>query len=440
MKIVKNHFKLSLFSLFSMLLLIFVINSFILFSNSNINDFDFENFKTNKKINEFLYAKKITGKIDSLNRIIITDEMYSKAQKDLSDLRIFGIDKGNNIKNEIPYIIYRNLDKNKIEKINYKIINESNKNGFYYFTFEILDEIELNEIQLKFENKNFDWLIDLEGSSDLNNWYNIVNKYRILSIQNSIIDYDFSNIKIKPSRYKYYKIRIKTNETPIIKDCQIYKTSKISGKFKTYKPIYTKTIEKESNNSTVIKVKLQDIVPINKISLIFNKETDFYRNIIITTIIDSFKTETGFHYQTQNIYSGQISSLDTNNIEFESYITDNLTITIFNKDNNKLNLENLKIYGIETELICKFQKDFDYFLFYGNKNIFFPDYDFKYFLKEIPKDLEELTLGNEISNNLNKDEVVSPYIIDKKWLWLIIASLIIIIIVFSIKMMKGNKE
>jgi hypothetical protein len=314
--------------------------------------------------------------------------MYSKAQKDLSDLRIFGIDNSNNIKNEIPYIIYRNIDKNKIEKINYKIINESNKNGYHYFTFEILDEIELNEIQLKFENKNFDWLIDLEGSRDLNNWVNIISKYRIISIQNSIIDYSFSTLKFQLSRYKYYKLSIKTDEKPIIKECIIHKKTKITGKSKSYEPIFTKTKENKNNNSTEIKVQLQHIVPINKISLNFNKDTDFYRDISINTIIDSFKTETGFHYQTQNLYSGQISSLDTNIIELESYITDNLTITIYNKDNNKLILENLKIFGNETELICKFQQDFDYFLFYGNKNIFFPDYDLKYFLKEIPKDLE----------------------------------------------------
>lgn len=415
---------------------------FLLFCcNSNLVSEDKTQFNIweNNTTKKFQYANKITGKVDTLNKITLTEEILSKSKSDLSDLRIYGFtnNKSEVIIKEVPFVINKRNKKNKVELIKYKIINESKSNGFYFFTFEINESIELNEINLIFENQNFDWLVNLEASNDIINWYNKLNNYRILSINNNFTNYSFTKLKFNNSKYKYYRINLKTETKPILKECQIIKIVEDIGKFINYEPVYKQIKELKKKNSTEIIIKLPYKVPINKIILNINNEFDYFRKVSINSVIDSFKTETGYHYSKFNLINSQVSSLEDNSFEIESYYTDNIIIEIFNQNNQKLNIKNIEVLGNNIDLVFKLQDNYEYYLFYGNKSVDLPNYDLKYFLKDFSQEVNELYLDNEIKNDNNKDKTtISPLIIDKKWLWLSIISIIVIISCFTYKMIK----
>ena len=58
-------------------------------------------------------------------------------------------------------------------------------------------------MNLKFSEKNYDWMLRLEGSHDQKEWFNIVEDYRILSIKNEQTNYSFGDVTFPNSNVTY---------------------------------------------------------------------------------------------------------------------------------------------------------------------------------------------------------------------------------------------
>src|SRR5690606_2747425 len=167
----------------------------------------------------YSYKRKIELKKDSLNwnSIEIPDEMYDKLKPDLSDIRIFGFKDNDTI--EVPYLLKIESNFYINNTLSGKIINKSYSDSKFYFTLEIdQTNMILNVIDLSFANENFDWKVKLEGSHNQNEWFTILDNYRILSIKNMETDYRFEKLVFENSKYKFYRISIETNQEPKLKD------------------------------------------------------------------------------------------------------------------------------------------------------------------------------------------------------------------------------
>jgi len=68
---------------------------------------------------------------------------------------IFGID-GNKDILEVPYLLSLEKEKIIIENIDFNMINSSTNTNGSYFIFEITEDEAINQINLDFNNKNFD--------------------------------------------------------------------------------------------------------------------------------------------------------------------------------------------------------------------------------------------------------------------------------------------
>ncbi len=75
-------------------------------------------------------------------------------------------------------------------------------------------ETPVNEIKVDFKQQNFDWRLNLEGSQNQNEWYSILDHYRILSIKNALTDFKFTTLSLPTAKYKYYRLHFNSEEKP----------------------------------------------------------------------------------------------------------------------------------------------------------------------------------------------------------------------------------
>ena len=94
-------------------------------------------------------------------------------------------------------------------EVDFKLLNTTNNEQGYYFTMEVPTEEPVNELKLNFKQDNFDWLLSLEGSQNQQEWFRIVDDYRILSIKNPETNYQFTKVTFPNTKYRFFRFQIK---------------------------------------------------------------------------------------------------------------------------------------------------------------------------------------------------------------------------------------
>lgn len=396
----------------------------------------------------YSYKRKIELKQDTLkwNSIEIPDEMYDKVKPDLSDLRIFGFKENDTI--EVPYLLkYVPNDFDFAMPLGGRIINKSHSDSKYYFTLETDQPNRvLNNIELSFTNENFDWKVKLEGSHNQNEWFTILNDYRILSIKNQETDYRFEKLVFGDSNYRFYRISIETNQEPKLKDFFLY------GEFQNEKNVFKTLNIKElssknnkKNKQTIIEFSLKNKLPVRSLKLNVNDEFLYHRPIVIEFLKDSIKTEKGWLKNYEHFSSGIISSKEKADFVCYSdveHIAKDFRIIIDNQDNIPLKINSVDVNVLNCNVIFQSVSDCDLYLYYGNSKAFASSYDiqkYRGFINEI--DLEiNTTLSNEIINPKKEEIKQKPLFENKLWLWGIMILIIGILGYFSLKMLTKKEN
>ena len=388
------------------------------------------------KIGKYDYKREITGITDTWHKIVLPDDLFGKVQNDLNDIRIYGITEQDTL--EAPYILKTLTGSTKWIDIPFQLINQSHKANGYFFTFKLSKDNIINQINLNFNNSNFDWRVNLEGSQNQRDWYTIIADYRILSIHNEITNYAFSTLKIPDSHYKYYRLLVLSSEKPLFSSAKIYELKTIEGDYREY-PVKTKKIyTSDRYKQTVIEISLPIPVPIAFLKLSVIDKIDYYRPLSIQYLSDSVKTEKGWKYNYITLASGTLSSLEDNEYKFNQQITDKLKIIIQNHDNQPLNIEAVTVKGYVHELVARLNKPAEYYLVYGNKKAYKPNYDIINFQQKIPQELSELTIGQEEPLKKSEFPLIGPLFQNQIWLWAIMIIIILVLGWFSVRMLKSK--
>lgn len=391
------------------------------------------------QMNEYEYKREIKEIKGQWNYIELPDNLYSKVNPNLYDIRVYGI-TSNNDTIEAPYIL-NNGDRNDSNtEVDFELINLSKNENGYFFSFRIAQEKTINQMVLNFKQNNYDWRIKLEGSHNQNEWFTIINDYRILSIKNNLTDYRFNKILFPDSRYGYYRIRIDANVKPVLVLTKIAldKSRGELSKMLTVKRV--QTIEDKKRKQSIIDLNLGMTIPVSKLKIAVKDKIDFYRPISIEYLTDSFKTEKRWYFNYSEVQNSTLSSLDKQEFEFGSCITNKLRITIDNNDNQPLKFDSFQVAGFKTILITRFTEPAKYYLCYGRKNPEKPSYDIEQFSYKISSVANKVSLGSERFVNPSKSEPVEPLFINKSWLWAIMTVIILLLGWFTLKMIKkeGN--
>lgn len=376
--------------------------------------------------------KGITGQWHTMN---LPDDFFGRVSPNLSDIRIFGI-SANNDTVESPYLLRLAKEKVSIKEVVFKTLNASHNDKGFYFTFEIPTTEPINQIKLEFKQQDFDWRLKLEGSLNQQEWFTIIEDYRILSIKNEITDYRFTKLTFPSSKYRFFRLLIDSKEKPELTAARIAQGEITDGIFKNYPIKKTYTKENKQLKQTEIDIELQLAVPVSNINIGIMDTFDYYRPITIKYLSDSLETEQGWKYNYSTLASGTLNSIDENEFKFNSTTLQKLKIIIRNQDNQALTLDSIKTKGYVHKLVARFTEPATYFLTYGNNNASKPKYDIKQFEDKIPETLTTLDLGNEQSIEKPKFSKTDPLFKNKTWLWTVMTAIILLLGWFSAKMIR----
>jgi hypothetical protein len=387
--------------------------------------------------NDYRYNRKISGIKEQWHQIELPDDIFSKASRDLSDIRILGItNKNDSI--EVPYILQVAREHEAEKNIPFTLINQAkNKNGFFY-TFQIPAEITINQINLEFKQHNFDWKVSLEGSQDQKDWFSILQDYRILSIKNDMAEFDFTRLKFPDARFRYYRLLIRTNSNPELVSSRVALKETRTGLYKKY-PVNTfESKEEKQNKRTIIDISLKLSVPVSLVKLYVKDTIDYFRPLTIQYITDSAETPDGWNYFYGTLQSGIVNSFEKNEFTFESQTCRKIRLVIDNQDNKPLQIDSVNIEGYVHRLMARFDQPATYFLYYGQPKAVKPDYDISRFTEKIPTNLSLLILGEEHLNTTRLSGNGALFE-NKIWLWLLMTLIIITLGWFSFSMMREKK-
>ena len=387
------------------------------------------------QIEKYNYKRELKNITDQWHKVVLPNEIFGKVSSDISDIRIFGI-TANNDTIEAPYILRLASEKISSKDIDFNLINKSQNEKGYYFTFEIPSENLINEIKLDFNDQNFDWQLKLEGSQNQQKWFTIVDDYRILSIKNGLTDYKFTKIFFPKSKYRFFRILIKNKKKPNLKTAKIALHEITKGEFIDYKIIATKIDKKKQNKKTVIDIDLKSTIPVSYLKICIQDTIDYYRSVTIKYLTDSFNTEQGWKYNYRILTSGTLNSIEKNEFKFNSTILQKLKIVINNHDNEPLTIDSFKVKGNVHELAVRFSEPATYYLTYGNSKIGKPHYDINRFTDKIPDTLTAVELG--IEQKIKKEDLSETNTLfkNKIWLWAIMVIIILLLGLFTVKMIR----
>jgi hypothetical protein len=390
-------------------------------------------------MSRFEYKREIQGTKGLWNAIEIPDPVYGKTAKDLSDIRIYGITSKNDTI-EAPFFFAKNDNKLISTESVFNLINQSKNGRRFFFTFQQTEDKTINQILLNFEQRNFDWRLKLEGSMDQYDWFTIVENYRILSIKNDLTNYQFNKIVFPDSKYKYYRIGIATDIKPELRLSKMILQEKGKGKLINYAIKRVHISQDKKRLQTIIDIELITPVPVSNLKIKIKDNIDYYRPMMIESLVDSFKTDKSWYFNYVPAQSDIIlSSIDNRDIEFESCITNKLKITIDNQNNQPLNFDKFEVRGYKNILIARLNVPARYFLCYGIKDSKKPSYDIEQFGYKNTELANKATPGNEEFVNPAKQAETEPIFTSKSWLWGVMILIILILGWFTFRMMKKGE-
>ena len=389
------------------------------------------------QIEQYNYKREIKGITDQWHKIILPNEVLSKTSYNLSGIRIYGITKKNDTI-EAPFLLRLVTDKLLNKEVSFNILNSSHNEKGYYFTFEVLSNETINQINLDFKQKNFDWRIKLEGSQNQQEWYTVLDDYRLLSIKNDLTDFQFTHLSFPNSNYRFFRLLIESQEKPELIVAKISKRILTDGIYNNYPIKKINSIEQNKNKQTEIDINLQSTVPVCYLKIDIKDTFDYYRPITIKYLADSVKTEKGWNYSYNTLMESTLNSFETNVFKFKSTFLQKLKIIIYNRDNQPLAINSFKVLGFVHELVIRFTEPASYILAYGNNKAEKPQYDINQFAEKIPETLTTLELGPEhtiVKKNISGTE---PLFKNKTWLWVIMVLIILLLGWFSINMIRNK--
>lgn len=381
---------------------------------------------------DFKFKRKIENVTETWHKIVLPESDFAKLNADFSDIRIYG----NNNKIEAPYILKTSESKISEVEIPFKMLNVSSRNSEYFYTFELSENKQINQIRLDFEQQNFDWKIDLEASNNQTEWFSILKNYRILSIKNSQTDYQFTQVNFQDSKYKYYRLKIKASEQPKLTEAKIWEQKSNAENLKISQ---IKNIQKAIDSKqklSIIDIELVNKIPVSQLKIDVTSTFDYYRPIKIEVLKDSIETEKGWRYNYEIISQETLSSLDKNGFSLGNTLAKKIRITIENSNNQPLEIKNVILKNQVYFLLARFTEKGDYNLFYGNPKASSASYDIENFQENIPKNLTETTLSKEELNPDFKNVTQSPLFENKIWLWALMGIIIVVLGYFSLKMLR----
>ncbi len=365
--------------------------------------------------------------------IELGDDIIDKYHNLERDIRIFETGRDTI---EIPYLLRIISDEVREENVKIDIVNRSVKDGDYYFT--IIPQGILNHLNLEIDQENFNCQVDIEGSNDQSEWFQITKNQRIVGIKANNTRFNYSEVEFPDADFKYLRIQIKSKSKIDLNRVYAKRIRTKPGSYKTCTIDTFVVREDEKNKKSIYDIRFKSRFPVSEIEVIMDSNRDFFRNVNIYYVFDSIKTEHGT-YPSYSLASNVIlASFKKNQYRLSPEIIHGLRLEILNYDNPPITIKEVNISGPVYELIAQLEKGKKYHLVCDNDNTSYPTYEIHDLEQLIPDQPLKIGYGRIMKMDEESLEKGSSFIIGKIWLWIVIIVAVAILGFFSFRMMKES--
>jgi hypothetical protein len=360
-------------------------------------------------------------------------DIFAHCNRDFRDFRLYNINGSDTV--EAPYLLKKRTSEIKRVEIDLTAINRSKKDGVLFITFELNPEQKVNFIDLEFEENNYFAFVRIEGSQNNKEWFEIVDKQRILSLHNANDAYQYNTVTFPTANFKYLRVSVASDTRLTFKHASFRDEEIKKGTFVNIPSTWRATQDKKTKQ-TVVDINLDHYRPVSDLTVEISNDKDYYRALRIDRLADSTQTPKGWIKNYETVNEGYLTSFRPNEFSIDNELMRALKLTINNYDNQPLEVKSIQVAGPVIELVALL-KPGETYIFYGNNWMDYPTYDIAHFEEKIPKDLPKVELGPE-QNIAAPVEKVSALFENKAWLWAIMVVVIGTLGFFTLKMMKSN--
>ncbi len=386
--------------------------------------------------NGYHYRRDLGSLSSGWYKIGLPDSLFGKTNTDLSDIRIYGVTEHGDT-SPVPYIIDVATGSENEVNAPFKIINPTHNATGYNYTFAVATQQTINRIELHFEEQNFDWKVNLSGSQDLQHWQPVVENYRIVAIKNQLTDYGFTTLLFPDAKYRYYRVQIPAATQPNLLNAKVFLKILKPGFYNDYWCSATNMQVLNKGKTMVVDLTLHQPEPVSYLKIQVGDSIDYERPFVLEYLTDSLKTEKGWVYNYSNLTEGVLSSVEPNEFKFGKRLCQRLRLTVQNGDNPGLTIKSFVVKGYVYSLYARVAQPANCYMLYGNKIASTPDYDLSKFQNKIPDSTRQITPGGEEVLASVPAKQIHPLLENKAWLWGIMACIILLLGLFTFKMMAG---
>lgn len=325
------------------------------------------------QVKDYQYKRHFKAANNEWQQLTLPDEIYSKLNNELSDLRIIKISGSDTI--EVPYIPSFRFNTQEQNEQYFTLINKTRSDEGFYYTYKVPSTRTLNKVRIKTDLTNFDWRVNLEGSNDNLEWFTITGNYRVTGFSNNETSFSYTEIKFSDCEFRYYRLLIKTKVDPEISNVGFVLDEKSVNDNGSYEAVTFTADNDRQRKQTVINILLPMKVPISHVAAKLSTDGFYFRPFTLEYLIDTVRSPKGWVEQYSYSISGVLDSRTGNNFYMPEVITNKLRIVIDNSDNQPLIFSSFEIKRINHWLLFRISAEGSYILVYGNKAAGIPHYD-----------------------------------------------------------------
>lgn len=382
---------------------------------------------------DFGYKRVITaGDSAGWYAIAVPPDMYAHIRNDFSDLRIYRIHGGDTA--EIPWLVKTHQQIREEENLSLPLVNKSTKEGVLYLTFQKTADKQINRVEFDFAEDNYFATVKVEGSPDGSTWYTLADDKRLFSLTDTGKRIRHQQVDFPATNYRWLRFAIKADQELTLAQAAVKHIRVSPGIYENVPVTWTVEHDRKDKTTTVL-IRPDHYRRVDRLSLVIHHDMDYYRNYTLSYLVDSTRTEKGWHKNYRIIRRGFLTAHTPGEIEMAEVITSELKLTVDNGDNPPVTIRTVEAQAPVVHVIARLSPG-ESQLLYGNKKIRTPSYDLKWFQDKIPDALPLARLGAEenIGTDKGPDHVFTT---DKAWLWIIMVGGIVVLAFATWKMMSG---
>ncbi len=363
--------------------------------------------------------------------INLSPEINAHVKTDYSDIRIV-----NKEGKWIPHIVSSSasnkVNERKSVSLKFSII-ENNKVS----TVLLIEPAKntLSNIGLTIKNTAVKRFCALSGSDNKEDWFVINDSVLLAPIANETSSLSMLRINFPQSNYAYVRVTVyNNNKDPFnIQNVLQYTTADSLPQNKMVQNPASAIVQKDSGKMSYVQINQHAAYHFNYINIKLNGPTYFYRKMEVY-IPDTGNTT--LSHPGKLIQSFTISNNNTLQFKVPLLNTPILYLLIYNEDNLPIAVTEVQTACDYTYLIAYIEKGVSYKLIMGNPVATPPDYDLSNINKILPADTTRyLSAAKPIA--FAEKAAIPLREKNNKWvLWLAIASALLILLLYTKKMIS----